>query len=122
MKSAGCKVAHNISDEKLIEKINELSDADEAKLKSALSGILVVDPVELYFASAADTVGQTVTATVTGVLSAVSDSAWATVTVSGNVATVKVAANTGASAARKANIRLSGDGRTVVVVVTQESY
>jgi hypothetical protein len=120
LKSIGQRVAHNISDTKLIEKINGLSDADEAAFKTALNGILIVSPASLAFTSAADTVGQAVTATATGALTAVSDQAWATATVSGNVATVKVTANT-TGAARTANITLSADGKTVVVVVTQGS-
>jgi hypothetical protein len=119
LNSAGYKVAYNISDEKLIEKINGLSNAEEAKFKAALDGILVVNPVELLFGSAVDAVGKVITAVATGVLTAVSDAAWATVSVSGNVATVKVAANAGAE--RLAKITLSADGKSVVVVVTQEA-
>jgi hypothetical protein len=119
LRAIGQRVAHNISDAKLIEKINGLSDADEARFRTALEGILIVSPTSLTFTSAADTVGQTVTATATGALTAVSDAAWATVTVASNVATVTVTANTGA--ARTANITLSADGKTVVVKVTQGS-
>jgi hypothetical protein len=39
LKDAGIKVAVNISDKKLIEKINSLSDEDEAKAKGAVEGL-----------------------------------------------------------------------------------
>jgi hypothetical protein len=79
--------------------------------------VLIVSAEELTFTSAADTVGQAVTATATGALTAVSDAAWATVTVADNVATVTVTANTGT--ARIANITLSADGKTADVEVMQ---
>jgi hypothetical protein len=117
MKQAGIKVAYNISDEKLIEKINSLSDADEAKFRAELENVLVVSPVALSFSKAADTTGKTITAETSETLTAISDQTWATVTVSSNVATVKVTANAGAE--RTANITLTADGKSVVVVVTQ---
>jgi hypothetical protein len=114
----GKRVAGNISDARLLEKINSLSDEDEAKFRTELEGVLVVAPNELTFAAAADTTGKTVTATASGTLTAVSDQTWATVTVSGNVATVKVSAN-GTGAARTANVTLSADGKQVAVTVIQ---
>jgi hypothetical protein len=119
LKSTGARVSHNISDKNLIEKINGLSNENEAKFRAALENVLLVTPVELTFGSAADTTGKTITATATGTLAAVSDQSWATVTVSGNTATVKVSANTGAE--RTANIALADDDRQVVVPVTQAS-
>jgi hypothetical protein len=78
---------------------------------------LEVTPKALSFTSAADNTGKTITATASGTVTAVSGQSWATVTVSGNAATVKVAANSGA--ARTANITLSADGKQAVVTVTQ---
>jgi hypothetical protein len=118
LKSTGAKVAHNISDEKLIERINGLSDADEAAFRGALEGILIVDPVELAFAASADSTGKAVTATATGTVTATSDQAWATVSVAAKVVTVKVAANS-TGAARTANVSIAADGKQVVVLVTQ---
>lgn len=117
LRAVGLKVAHNISDTKLIEKINSLSDADEAKFKNELEGILIVTPVELLFGSAADSTGQTVTATAAGAVSAESDQDWAVVSVVGNVVTVKVTANAGAM--RVAYVTVTADGKQVVVPVTQ---
>ena len=111
-------MAYNISDEKLIEKINGLSDADEALFKVALEGVLLVTPTEMSFTKAADSTGKSVTATSSGSVSAVSDQSWATVSVSGSVVTVTVAANAGAS--RKAAVTVSADGKKAVVAVTQE--
>ena len=109
LKAMGVKVAYNISDAKLIEKVNGLSDADEVAFKTALEGILIVAPTELSFGSAADSTGKTATASASGTVTAVSDQAFATETVSGNVVTVTVTANAGA--ARKAVIAVSADGK-----------
>jgi hypothetical protein len=117
LKAIGMRVANNISDAKLIDKINSLSDEDEARFKVELENILLVNPVELQFSSAVDTTGKTITATATGSVTATSSEAWATVTISNKVATVTVSANTGA--ARVAYITLSADSKHVVVPVTQ---
>jgi hypothetical protein len=117
-KAIGAKVAYNISDSKLIDKINALSDENEAKFRAELEGVLVVSQPELSFGSAADTTGKTITATTSETLTAVSDQEWATASVSSNVATVKVSANSGS--ARTANITLSAGDKEVAVVVTQE--
>jgi hypothetical protein len=118
LRDIGVRVAHNISDDKLVEKINSLSNSNEAMLKAALSGILIVSPAELTFGNTADTTGKTVTATATGALTATSDQSWATVTVAANVATVKVTANS-TGTARVANITLNADDKQVVVTAMQ---
>jgi hypothetical protein len=118
LKKAGIKAAHNISDEKLIEKINSLSNKDEATFRALLEDVPVVTPVELTFGNAADATGQTVTVDAGAAVTAASDQAWATVTVSGNVVTVKVTANA-TGAARTANVTITADGKQVVVPVTQ---
>jgi hypothetical protein len=114
LKSTGIKTAQNISDEKLIAKINALSDAGEEQFKAALTASYAGS---MTFTSAADTTGQTLAAEAQGELTAVSDETWATATVAGNVVTVKVTANSGA--ARTANITLSADGRQGVILVKQ---
>lgn len=117
MKEAGIRVAYNISDEKLVDKINTLSNEDEEKLREALSRVLVVAPVELSFTNAKDATGKTITAQTEEELTATSDQVWATVAVSGSVATVTVTANSGAE--RTANITLVAGSKRVVVAVTQ---
>lgn len=82
---------------------------------------LVVTPEELTFTNAADSTGQTITATSTGNLTFAGkpDTAeWLTVTRNLKVATVKVSANTN-SEARTANVTIIADGITAVIPVTQ---
>jgi hypothetical protein len=118
IRATGAKVAHNISDEKLIEKINGLSDKDEAAFRVALENVLIVAPVELSFTSAADSTGKTVTATAEGAVTSTSDRPWAMTSVAGNTVTVKVEANaTGKE--RTANVTITADDKQVVVLVTQ---
>lgn len=78
---------------------------------------LTVAPTSLNFAKAADTVGQTVTATSTGIVTAKSSVSWCTVTVASKVVTVKVTAN--ADAARAAEVTISADDKETIVPVTQ---
>jgi hypothetical protein len=88
---------------------------------SYVLGALSVSPTSLSFTAAADATGKTITASSTGNLTyAGVDSSveWLTVTRSGKVATVKVAANTN-SEARTADITLTADGVSTVVTVTQ---
>jgi hypothetical protein len=82
---------------------------------------LTVNPTTLSFTAAADSTGKTITATSTGNLTFAggpSDAEWLTVTRSGKVATVKVAANTN-SESRTANVTIIADGLTAIVPVTQ---
>ncbi len=82
---------------------------------------LVVTPTSLSFTAAADAVGKTITATSTGNLTyagAPGDLDWITVTRALKVATVKVTANTN-SEARTANVTVTADGISAIVVVTQ---
>jgi hypothetical protein len=82
---------------------------------------LTVSPTSLSFTSAADSTGQTITATSTGNLTLASkpdDVEWLTVTRSGKVATVKVVANAN-SETRSAVVTLIADGLTAYVTVTQ---
>lgn len=75
-------------------------------------------PTSLTFESAADSAGKTITATSTGTVNAASSESWCTVSVSGKVVTVKVAANNGASA-RKAHVTVQDDTKAATVQVTQ---
>jgi hypothetical protein len=78
---------------------------------------LVVAPKALSFTSAADTTGQSITATCTGTVTASSDQTWATTSVASKVVTVKVTANAGGS--RTAKISILADGKQATVLVTQ---
>ena len=82
---------------------------------------LVVTPTSLTFTASADSTGKTLTVTSTGNLTyaaAPQSEDWITVTRSGKVATVKVAANPN-SEARSTMVTLVADGKTVLVPVTQ---
>jgi hypothetical protein len=82
-----------------------------------LEPLLPVSSSELSFANTADTTGQTVTVTSDAAIAATSDQAWATVTTSNKVATVKVAANSGA--ARTANVLITSAGKVGIITVKQ---
>lgn len=79
---------------------------------------LTVDKTALYFGSAADTTGKTITATATGTVTAVSSESWATVSVAAKVVTVKVTANSGTEA-RRAIVTITADGKNAQVEVLQ---
>lgn len=101
-------------------KVHALKPAlgNTVKLAINANGDLTVTPTALYFSNAADTNGKTITATSIGNVTATSDSAWATVTTSGKVATVKVTANSG-SEPRTAIVTITADNKTVNVPVIQ---
>lgn len=85
------------------------------------ASLLTVAPVSLNFTAAADSVGQTVTTTSTGNVtkaSVPSEIEWCTVTKSGKVVTVKVAANNN-SESRSCNVTIVADGKTAIVPVVQ---
>ncbi|MBR6903381.1 MAG: BACON domain-containing protein [Bacteroidales bacterium] len=94
------------------------ASGNTVKLAVNANGDLTVTPTALYFSSAADSTGKTITATSTGNVTASSDSAWATVTTSGKVATVKVTANSG-TAPRTAIVAVTADNKTVNVPIIQ---
>lgn len=90
-------------------------------LRAYPKATLVVSPTSLTFTAAADSNGKTLTVTSTGNLTyagAPQSEDWITVTRSGKVATVKVAANPN-SEARSTNVTLVADSKTVIVPVTQ---
>ncbi len=82
------------------------------------SSALVVTPKTLSYTAAADSTGKTVTATSEGNVTASSNQTWCTVTNAAKVATVKVSANTGATA-RTAEVTITADNKTAKVTVTQ---
>lgn len=82
---------------------------------------LTVSPTSLTFTAAANTTGQTITATSDGNITSASvpsEIEWCTVTKSAKVATVKVSANAN-SEARSCVVTIIADGKTANVVATQ---
>lgn len=82
-----------------------------------LERLLPAVPSSLLFTNAADNAGKTVAVTASGAVAATSDQTWATASVAGKVVTVKVTANAGTE--RTANITVTADGKTAIVIVTQ---
>jgi hypothetical protein len=98
-----------------------LKPATGAILKPYAAQVLAVTPTSLAFTAAADSAGKAITATSSGSLTYAGksgDSEWLTVTRSGKVATVKVAANAN-SEGRSAYVTLTADGKSAAVLVTQ---
>jgi hypothetical protein len=89
-----------------------------AMVKPYTAGGLVVTPALLYFGSAADTTGKTITVTSTANPVATSSESWCTTSVAGKVVTVKATANTGTEA-REAVVTITADGKMSKVKVTQ---
>jgi hypothetical protein len=79
---------------------------------------IAVTPASLSFAKTADTVGQDITVTTTGTVTATSDQSWVTVIVTGSTVKVKVTANDTGST-RVAYITISSGGNNITVVATQ---
>lgn len=76
-----------------------------------------MNPTSLSFAKSADTVGKTITATATGVVTAQTSESWVTVEVNENIVTVKVTANSGKE--RKAYVIVLSDNKAATIEVTQ---
>lgn len=96
-----------------------LNPASGSMLKEYTANTLEVSPTSLSFSAAEDATGKTITASSSGnITAASSDEDWATVIYSLKVATVKVSANANTDA-RTANVSITADGKTVIVVVTQ---
>ncbi len=111
--------SYSTADGKLLHYVGRcLKPAAGKTVKPYTANGLTVDKSELYFGSAADTTGKTVTATSTGNVTATSSESWATVTASGKVATVKVAENK-TGKARTAYVTITADGASAVVTVLQ---
>lgn len=87
-------------------------------VKAYTEGGLAVSPSSLYFGSAADTTGKTLTVTTEDTVTATSSETWCTTSVSAQTVTVKVSANSGSSA-RTANVTVTAGGKSTIVAVTQ---
>ena len=79
---------------------------------------LTVSLSELFFTSAADTTGKSITVTSTANPTAVSSERWATAEVAGKTVKVKVEANT-TGKPRKAVVTITADGKSAIIEVTQ---
>lgn len=112
-------IASNTSDVNIIKAVNQLSDEDESALKKALVMFPKVTPASLAFTNAADATGKEIAVSSTGTVTASSSQTWCTVSVSGKKVTVKVDAN--ASTARTADVSVTQNGKTTIVVVSQDA-
>ena len=116
MKRTAVSVQHSLSSKdghKVKYKFEALKPTEGRMLEPLLPAV----PSSLLFTSAADSNGKAVTMTAEGAVKATSDQAWVTVSVSGKIITVKVAANTGAK--RTASITVNADDKIAIVMVTQ---
>ena len=111
--------SYSTADGKLLHYVGRcLKPAAGKTVKPYTANGLTVDKSNLYFGSAKDDTGKTVTASSTGNITATSSDTWVTVTTSGKVATIKVAANTTGNA-RTAYVTITADGASAVVEVLQ---
>lgn len=112
--------SYTAADGKLLHYVAKcLKPAAGRTVKSYTANGLTLDKTSLYFGSAVDNTGKTVTATSTdNITAATSSESWATVSTSGKVATVKVTANTTGNA-RTAIVSITADGLTSQVEVLQ---
>lgn len=112
--------SYTAADGKMLHYVAKcLKPAAGKTVKPYTANGLTLDKTSLYFGSAADNTGKTVTATSTGnITAATSSESWATVSTSGKVATVKVTANTTGNA-RTAIVSITVDGLTSQVEVLQ---
>ena len=126
LKSLGQNVAANATDDAVVKAFNALSDEDEAKFKSSVVHCPKVSPKTLSFEKTADNTGKTVTVTTNDTAANVaaatvtSEQAWITPTISGKTITVKVAANSEASAPKRTgSVLLTIGTRTATIAVEQ---
>lgn len=111
--------SYTAADGKMLHYVAKcLKPATGKTVKPYTDNGLTVDKTALYFGSAADTTGKTITATATGTVTAVSSESWATVSVAAKVVTVKVTANSGTEA-RRAIVTITADGKNAQVEVLQ---
>lgn len=112
--------SYTAADGKMLHYVAKcLKPAAGKTVKPYTANGLTLDKTSLYFGSAADNTGKTVTATSTGnITAATSSESWATVSTSGKVATVKVTVNTTGNA-RTAIVSITADGLTSQVEVLQ---
>lgn len=111
--------SYSTADGKMLHYVGECLKPAEGKIvKPYTAGGLVVDKNKLYFTSAADSTGKTVTATSTGNVTASSSADWCTVSCSGKITTVKVTANS-TGQPRTAYVTIMADGKATIVEVLQ---
>ena len=98
--------------------VKAIKPASGKTLKPYTHNGLTVSVNELFFTSAADTTGKSITVTSTANPTAVSSERWATAEVAGKTVKVKVEANT-TGKVRKAVVTITADGKSALVDVTQ---
>ena len=98
--------------------VKAIKPAAGKTLKPYTHNGLVVSLSELFFTSAADTTGKSITVTSTANPSATSSERWATVETAGKTVKVKVEANTSGKP-RKAVVTITADGKSAIIEVTQ---
>lgn len=98
--------------------VKAIKPASGKTLKPYTHNGLTVSVSELFFTSAADTTGKSITVTSTANPTAVSSERWATAEVAGKTVKVKVEANT-TGKVRKAVVTITADGKSALVDVTQ---
>lgn len=98
--------------------VKAIKPAAGKTLKPYTHNGLRVSVSELFFTSAADTTGKSITVTSTANPSATSSERWATVETAGKTVKVKVEANTSGKP-RKAVVTITADGKSAIIEVTQ---
>ncbi len=102
----------------IMQALDDNNDVESWYSRFKKKAALTVDNTALAFTNAADTTGETVTATASGTVTASSPASWCQVTVALKVATIKVDANA-TGAARIADVVISADGKDAICTVTQ---
>lgn len=122
---AGTNLKVTSTDAAIVKAVNKLSEAEQAAIKAAIVSYPSVSPAELNFSKSADSTGKQVTVTTsdaTGLASATATTtdSWITPAISGNKVTVKVAANSEASApAREGTVTVTVGTKTATITVKQ---
>nr|DAS57685.1 MAG TPA: hypothetical protein [Caudoviricetes sp.] len=98
--------------------VKAIKPAAGKTLKPYTHNGLVVSLRELFFTSAADTTGKSITVTSTANPSTTSSERWATAETAGKTVKVKVEGNT-TGKPRKAVVTITADGKSAIIEVTQ---
>lgn len=98
--------------------VKAIKPAAGKTLKPYTHNGLTVSQSELFFTSAADTTGKSITVTSTANPTATSSERWATVETSGKTVKVKAEANA-TGKPRKAVVTITADGKSALIEVTQ---
>lgn len=106
LNALGANLPANATDDAVVKAVNALSDKDEAKFFKNVIYLPKLTPDSLSFTKAADSTGKTVKVdsndkTNMATATATTTDAWITPTISNGVVTVKVAANSEASAPKR---------------------